>query len=69
MTAFNQRYPFVLIARLLGIPKEEEGQFYRWVMAILRFRSDPESAIACRNELWDYLDPVIADQQQILKMM
>jgi cytochrome P450 len=63
VTAFNQRYPFVLIARLLGIPKEEEGQFYRWVMAILRFRSDPEAAIACRNELWDYLDPVIADRK------
>ena len=32
-------------------------------MAILRFRSDPEAAIACRNELWDYLDPVIADRK------
>ncbi len=64
VSVFTRRYPFLVIARLLGIPKEEEEQFYRWVMAILRFRSDPDTAIACRDELWDYLDPVIADRKK-----
>lgn len=64
ISEFTERYPFVVIARLLGIPKEEEEQFHRWVMAILRFRSNPEKAIACRDELWNYLDPVIADRRE-----
>ena len=64
ISVFTERYPFVVIARLLGIPKEEEEQFHRWVMAILRFRSNPEKAIACRDELWNYLDPVIADRRK-----
>ena len=64
VSVFTQRYSFAVIASLLGIPKEEQQQFYRWVMAILRFRSNPENAIACRNELWDYLDPVIADRRK-----
>lgn len=61
---FTQRYPFVVIARLLGIPKEEEEQFYRWAMAILRFNSNPEKAFACRDELWAYLDPVIEQRRK-----
>ncbi len=67
ISAFTERYPFVVIARLLGIPKEEEEQFHRWVMAILRFRSNPDKALACRNELWNYLDPVIADRKKYPK--
>ena len=64
ISVFTERYPFVVIARLLGIPKEEEEQFHRWAMAILRFRSNPEKAMACRDELWNYLDPVIADRRK-----
>ena len=64
VSAFTERYPFAVIARLLGIPKEEEEQFHRWAMAILRFRSDPEKAMTCRDELWNYLDPVIADRRR-----
>jgi len=64
ISVFTERYPFVFIARLLGIPKEEEEQFHRWVMAILRFRSNPEKAMTCRDELWNYLDPVIADRRK-----
>jgi len=64
ISVFTERYPFVVIARLLGIPKEEEEQFHRWVMAILRFRSNPEKAMTCRDELWNYLDPVIADRRK-----
>ena len=64
VSVFTERYPFAVIARLLGIPKEEEEQFHRWAMAILRFRSDPEKAMTCRDELWNYLDPVIADRRR-----
>ncbi len=64
VSVFTQRYPFAVIARLLGIPKEEEEQFYCWAMAILRFRSNPEKAMACRDELWNYLEPVIAGRRK-----
>lgn len=62
VSQFTERYPHMVIARLLGIPREEEEQFGRWVGGILNFRWDPDEAMRCRDELWQYLDPVIAQR-------
>ena len=61
---FTQLFPFAVIANLLGIPQEEKEQFYDWTMAILRFNSDPDRAFHCRDELWNYLDPVIEERRK-----
>lgn len=56
---FTERYPYIIIARVLGIPRDEEDKFFRWVMGILSFNWDPARALQCRDELWQYLDPLI----------
>lgn len=61
--AFTESYPYIVIARLLGIPRDEESQFARWVVGLLNFINDPERAYQCRDELWAYLDPVIEDRR------
>jgi cytochrome P450 len=60
---FTERYPYIVIARLLGIPRDEEEKFARWVVGILKFNWDPVEAIKCRDELWAYLDPIIEQRR------
>jgi cytochrome P450 len=64
VTQFTERYPHIIIARLLGLPRDEEEQFARWVVGILNFKKNPGLARECRDELWAYLDPVIEDRQK-----
>ncbi|TFH29755.1 MAG: cytochrome P450 [Myxococcales bacterium] len=59
---FTERYPHIVIARLLGLPRDEEEQFARWVVGILNFKLDPARARECRDQLWAYLDPVIDER-------
>ncbi|MFT4614595.1 MAG: cytochrome P450, partial [Bacteroidia bacterium] len=61
---FTERYPYMVIARLLGIPRNEEEQFSRWVVGILQFNWQPEQALRCRDELWAYLVPVLAERRR-----
>jgi cytochrome P450 len=61
---FTLLYPHILIARLLGIPRDEEKRFADWVVGLLHFTANPERAYQCRDELWAYLDPVIEDRRQ-----
>jgi cytochrome P450 len=60
---FSLLYPYIVIARLLGIPRDEEKKFANWVVGLLHFTAEPERAIQCRDELWAYLDPVIEERR------
>lgn len=60
---FTLLYPYIVIARLLGIPRDEEDKFADWVVGLLHFSTDPDRAYRCRDELWDYLDPVIEERR------
>ena len=60
---FTLLYPYIVIARLLGIPRDEEQKFAEWVVGLLHFTSQPERAQQCRDELWAYLDPVIEERR------
>jgi cytochrome P450 len=58
---FTRFYPFLVISRLLGIPREREDAFHRWAWEMLgapgvaRERSDRSAA-----EFTSYLMPVVA---------
>jgi cytochrome P450 len=52
VSAFTRRYPFTVIARLLGIRREEEEQFHHWATTILSFRSNPKESFKSRDEFW-----------------
>ncbi|QFU75631.1 cytochrome P450 [Halioglobus maricola] len=62
--SFSLLYPYIVIARLLGIPRDEEEKFADWVVGLLHFTSEPERANRCRDELWAYLDPVIEERRR-----
>ena len=47
-----------------GRYRDEEQNFADWVVGLLNFTANPERAYQCRDELWDYLDPVIAERRR-----
>jgi cytochrome P450 len=61
---FTERFPYLVIARLLGLPRDREGDFHRWALGLLRFRDDAANAQACAAELTRYLAPVVAARRR-----
>ena len=57
---FTQLFPFIIISRLLGVPRDAEREFHRWAQALLRFAEDHARAVAANAELTAYLQPIVA---------
>ena len=56
---FTSRFPYLVISRLLGLPREREEDFHRWALALLRFRDDPAEAAIAAEELTAFLAPIV----------
>lgn len=56
---FAARFPYLVISRLLGLPRDREEAFHQWALAILRFQDDPIAAAKARAELTSFLAPVV----------
>ena len=62
--AFTTRFPYLVISRLLGLPKDREDEFQGWALALLRFRDDPAAAQIAREKLTDFLSPVVEERRR-----
>ncbi|MEZ4354481.1 MAG: cytochrome P450 [Myxococcota bacterium] len=58
------RFPYKVITRLLGLPREREDAFHAWALALLRFREEPDAARAAAKEFTAYLQPVVAARRR-----
>ncbi|MCP4908806.1 MAG: cytochrome P450 [bacterium] len=59
MADFAARFPYLVITRLLGLPRSQEEEFHGWALALLRFREEPERALQAEKEFTAYLTPAI----------
>ena len=59
MSRFVARFPYLVITRLLGLPRDREAEFHEWALALLRFREEPAAAAAARSELTAFLEPIV----------
>jgi len=59
VAAFTSRFPYLVITRLLGLPRERENEFHQWALALLRFREDPAEAERSAREFTAYLSPIV----------
>ena len=57
--SFTTRFPYLVISRLLGLPRDREEEFQNWAYALLSFREDPAAAQVARDHLTDFLTPVV----------
>ena len=63
VSCFTARFPYLVITRLLGLPREREHEFHDWALALLTFRDDPERAVRARQALSEFLAPVVESRR------
>lgn len=65
---FCHQFPIRVISNMLGLPREDEDQFVIWyqdLIAGLGFGGEYLArGIASRNEMWDYLEPLIEERKK-----
>ncbi len=52
-------FPVNVIAALLGLAREDLGQFHRWAVELIGWGFDPERGLAASSALYDYFDGII----------
>ena len=57
VSQFTQRYPYIVIARLLGIPRDAEQEFAGWVVGLLDFNADRARAQAMQTSAMGLFRP------------
>lgn len=62
--AFSARFPYLVISRLLGLPRDREDEFHGWALALLHYRVDPARAVAARESLSRFLVPILEERRR-----
>jgi cytochrome P450 len=57
-------FPVHVIGGMLGIPKEDIGQFHRWAVEMLCIQFDVELGLAGSRRLAEYFAPLIAERRE-----
>lgn len=60
---FTARFPYLVISRLLGLPREREDDFHGWALPLLRFQDDPAAAARASEQFTNFLAPIVADRR------
>lgn len=70
-SGFSARFPVLVISGLLGLDKDDEKHFLRWYRTFVDFIADlgrtpaiTESAFRTKDELTDYLIPIIRQRRE-----
>jgi len=61
---YAARFPYLVISRLLGLPRDREEAFHSWALALLRFRDDPKEAANASEELTAFLAPIVRERRK-----
>jgi pulcherriminic acid synthase len=68
VSQFSSQVPIRVISNMLGLPREDEDTFVEWyhlLIAGLGFGGEHMArGIAARNEMWDYIDPMIKERSK-----
>ncbi|MEQ9394203.1 cytochrome P450 [Haliea sp.] len=62
--AFTRPYPFTVIARMLGIPVNDEGKLLEWALKLIDYPWDPEGALGARSEFAEYMQPFLDERRE-----
>ena len=61
---FTERFPYLVVARLLGIPRDREAEFHDWATALFSYQANPKGAERARNSISVLLEEVIEDHRR-----
>jgi len=61
---FTSRYPFIVITRLLGLPRHSEADIKRWAMGMLDIQNRYDNALECSQEFMAFVDPILQERRR-----
>jgi cytochrome P450 len=56
---FTSRYPFIVITRLLGLPRHSEDEVKRWALGMLDIQNRYHDALECSREFLAFVQPIL----------
>lgn len=62
--AFTHRVAFLVITRMLGIPRDGEEVFRDWAVGFLEYPRDAERSRRCAEQINAYLAPIITERRR-----
>jgi cytochrome P450 len=60
---FTSRYPFLIITRLLGLPRHTEEEVRRWGITMLDIQNNYEGAVQASREFMAFVDPILQQRR------
>ncbi|HEX6310885.1 MAG TPA: cytochrome P450 [Acidimicrobiia bacterium] len=60
---FTARYPFIIITRLLGLPRHSEDEVKRWAIGILDIQNRYGVALECARAFTDFVYPILRQRR------
>lgn len=60
---FTSRYPFIVITRLLGLPRHSEEEVKRWAMGMLDLQRSHDHALTCSREFMAFVQPILHERR------
>ena len=60
---FTTRYPFIVITRLLGLPRHSEADIRRWAMGMLDIQNSNDDAMQCSQEFTEFVRPILHERR------
>jgi cytochrome P450 len=64
VSELTSHFPVRVIARILGLPEEDFGQFHRWANDLFGVATNPERGLKASANLRDYFAGVVADRRR-----
>lgn len=61
---FTSRYPFIVITRLLGLPRHSEDEVKRWALGMLDIQQSNDHALRCSQEFMAFVDPILQERRR-----
>lgn len=56
---FTSRYPFIIITRLLGLPKHSEEEIRSWAVTMLDIQREHDAALKASRAFVDFVRPIL----------
>jgi cytochrome P450 len=61
---FTSRYPFLIINRLLGLPRHAEEEVRRWGITMLDIQRNHDGALQASREFMEFVDPILQERRE-----
>jgi cytochrome P450 len=60
---FTSRYPFIVITRMLGLPRHNEPEIKRWALGMLDIQNRYDDAVQCSREFMAFVEPILRERR------